>query len=105
MSDWIGLGVIFLFLALVVFSLSHLGKPYDADVEEFERRAQEGTGLMAAGISGLQKLLDPNAAKAAEVIQDLRQGHLDGEQDSGQGDDTPDRESDSTSLESDRSDV
>jgi hypothetical protein len=43
--------------------------------------------MMSAGLSGIQKLLDPNAQKAAIVQEDLKQGYLDGEQESGDDND------------------
>ena len=83
MSNWIGLGVILFLVACGLFALSRLGKPYDMTVEEYERRAQEGPGLLGAGLISLQKALDPAAEKAAEVQEDFRQGRYDGEQESG----------------------
>jgi hypothetical protein len=83
MSNWIGLGVILFLVACGLFALSRLGKPYDISVEEYERRAQEGPGLLGAGLISLQKALDPAAEKAAEVQEDFRQGRYDGEQESG----------------------
>src|SRR6476646_12115645 len=83
MSNWIGLGVILFLVACGLFALSRLGKPYDITVEEYERRAQEGPGLLGAGLIGIQKALDPAVQKAAEVQEDLRQGRYDGEQESG----------------------
>ena len=83
MSDWIGLAIIVFLVVCGLFGLSRLGKPYDVTVEEFERRAQEGPGLISAGLVGLQKALDPSKERAAEVIEDLKQGRYDGEQGSG----------------------
>lgn len=83
MSDWIGLAVICLLVLCGLFGLSRLSKPYDITTEEFEKRAQEGPGLLGAGLVGLQKALDPAMEKAAEVQEDLRQGRYDGEQESG----------------------
>ena len=83
MSNWIGLGVILFLVACGLFALSRLGKPYDITVEEYERRAQEGPGLLGAGLISLQKALDPAAEKAAEVQEDFQQGRYDGEQESG----------------------
>ena len=78
-----GIGVIALVLALGLFGLSRLAAPYSASVEEFERRASEGPGLLGASLIGLQKALEPAAERAAIVVEDLKQGHLDGEQESG----------------------
>src|SRR5215510_11157080 len=83
MIDWIGIAVIVFVVLCGLFGLSQLSKPYDVSVEEFEKRAQEGPSLMSAGLSGLQKFLDPAAQKAAEVQEDLRQGRYNKEQDSG----------------------
>lgn len=83
MSDWIGLGIIVFILLCGLLGLSHLGKPYDVSSEEYERRAQEGPGLLGAGLVGLQKALDPAMEKAVEVQEDFRQGRYDGEQESG----------------------
>jgi hypothetical protein len=83
MSDWIGLAVIGFIVLCGLFGLSRLSKPYDVSTEEFERRAQEGPGLLGAGLVGLQKALDPAMQRAAQVEEDLRQGRYDGEQESG----------------------
>jgi len=83
MGDWIGLGIIVLVVICGLMGLSHLGKPYDVTVEEYERRAHEAPGLISAGLVGLQKALDPATEKAVEAQEDLRQGRYDGEQGSG----------------------
>jgi hypothetical protein len=84
MSDWIGLAIIAFLVLCGLFGLSQLSKPYDVSVEEFERRAQEGPGLLGAGLVGIQKALDPSKEKAVEVLEDLKQGRYDGEQGSGE---------------------
>jgi hypothetical protein len=95
MNDWIGLGIIVFLVLCGLFGLSRLSKPYDVSTEEFERRAQEGPGLLGAGLVGIQKALDPAMQKAVEVQEDLRQGRYDGEQESGDppdaGDDSDDK--------------
>lgn len=83
MSDWIGLGIIALIVVLGLFGLAQISKPYDVTPEEFDKRAQESASWLSAGLSGLQKILDPAAGKAAEVQEDLKQGYYDGEQESG----------------------
>jgi hypothetical protein len=83
MSDWIGLAIIAFLIICGLWGLSHLGKPYDVTTEEFEKRAHEAPGMLSAGISGLQKMLDPAAGKAMEVQEDFKQGYYDGEQESG----------------------
>ena len=83
MSDWIGLGFILFLIICAVGGIAMLSKPYNVSVEEYERRANEGPGLLSAGLVGLQKALDPSKEKAVEVIEDLKQGRYDGEQESG----------------------
>jgi hypothetical protein len=83
MNDWIGLAIIGFIILCGLFGLSRLSKPYDVSTEEFERRAQEGPGLLGAGLVGIQKALDPAMERAVEVQEDLRQGRYDGEQESG----------------------
>ena len=83
MNDWIGLSIIAFLVLCGLFGLSRLSKPYDVTTEEFERRAQEGPGLLGAGLIGIQKALDPAMQKAVEVQEDLREGRYDGDQESG----------------------
>ena len=83
MSDWIGLGIIAFVILCGIFALSRLSKPYDVSTEEFERRAQEGPGLLGAGLVGIQKALDPAMQRAVEVQEDLRAGRYDAEDESG----------------------
>jgi hypothetical protein len=83
MSDWIGLGIIVFLVLCGLFGLSQLGKPYDITTEEFERRAQEGPGLLSAGLVSLQKALDPSKEKAVEVVEDLKQGRYNKKEESG----------------------
>jgi hypothetical protein len=83
MNDWIGLAIIGFLVLCGLFGLARLSKPYDVSTEEFERRAQEGPGLLGAGLVGIQAALDPSKQKAVEVVEDLKQGRYDGEQESG----------------------
>lgn len=81
MRDLIGLGFILLVVFVVIYLLTRPTKRLT--VEEFEKRAAQNAGMISAGMMGLQKILDPGAAKAAIVQEDMRQGFLDGEQESG----------------------
>ena len=85
MGDWIGLAVIGFIVLCAVFAVWQLSKPYDATVEEFEKRAHEAPSLMSAGLVGLQKILDPATAKAVEAQEDFREGRFDAEQAKGDG--------------------
>ena len=84
MSDWIGIGIIAFLVLCGLFGLSQLSKPYSATTEEFERRAQEGPGLLGASLIGLQSALDPSKEKAVEVIEDLKRGRYNKEDGSGE---------------------
>lgn len=86
MSDWIGLGFIVLVVLGGLYFLARPQKPVSQ--EEHEKRAAASMGLLSAGALGLQKILDPAAEKAVAAQEDLRQGYLDGEQESGDGNDT-----------------
>lgn len=83
MNDWIGLGIIAFLIVCGLFALSRLSKPYDVSVEEFEKRAKEGPGLLGAGLSGLQKALDPAMQKAVEAQEDFKRGRYNKEDESG----------------------
>ena len=83
MNDWIGLGIIAFLVLCGLFGLSQLSKPYDVTVEEFERRAQEGPGLLSAGLVSIQKALDPSKEKAVEVVEDLKRGRYNKKEESG----------------------
>jgi hypothetical protein len=86
MSDWIGLGFILLIVLGGLYLLARPQKPISQ--EEHEKRAAESMGLLSAGALGIQKILDPATEKAAAVQEDFRQGYLDGEQQSGDDNDT-----------------
>jgi hypothetical protein len=88
MSDWLGLGFIILLVLGVLFGLSRLGKPYEITQEEFDKRAKEAPGFLSVGAMGIQKYLNPATEKAAEVMEDLKQGYYEEEQESGDGNDT-----------------
>ena len=91
MGDWIGLGIIVLVVGGALVGLSYLGKkPRPLTAEEYEKRVAEakGTtrGAAIAGLSALDKFVNPKAAKAVEVQQDLRAGYYDDQEEEGEGD-------------------
>lgn len=87
MSDWIGLGIFVVVVAGAVVGLSHLGKkPKPLTEEEYEQRVREAPGLLSAGVLSIQKVLDPGAAQAEAVQQDLRAGYYDDQEEEGEGD-------------------
>ncbi|MDQ1523748.1 MAG: hypothetical protein QOE47_1672, partial [Pyrinomonadaceae bacterium] len=75
MSDWIGLAIIVLIIVCGLFAAARLGTPPEKiSEEEFERRAREGARTRAA-MFALQQWLNPKAAMAVEVQQDLKHGY------------------------------
>jgi hypothetical protein len=97
MSDWIGLGVFALILVVAFLGLARLGTPPpEISGEEFERRVEEakGTTGAAAALYSLQKLMNPKAAEAIEILQDLKAGYYDETEQAGEGDEPEDPEAD-----------
>jgi hypothetical protein len=74
MSDWIGLAFFVLLIAGVIIGLKVLAKPQTRTTEEFERNAAEGTTAIGASMNALQELMNPEAAKAKEVITQMKEG-------------------------------
>lgn len=90
MGDWIGLVLIGVVILCALFGLWQLTKPYDITVEEFEKRAHEAPGMLSAGFTGLQKILNPAEKKAIEAQEDFKEGRFDAEQAKGDGDEAGD---------------
>src|SRR4051812_16008101 len=74
MQDWIGLGFFVFLIATAVIGLKLLSKPKTRTSDEFERGAAEGTTAMGASMNALQELMNPEAAKAREVITQMKDG-------------------------------
>ncbi len=83
MSDWIGLGIIVAIALCALFGLMRLSKPYEVSIEEFEKRAHEAPSLISAGMTGIQRLLDPAVAKSMETRDELKQGRYDKKKEAG----------------------
>ena len=106
MNDWIGLGIIILIVVGGFYALVRANDPRPLTEEEFQRRAHENRGLAGAGFSALQQMLDPATGRAEAVVEDMRQGYYDGEQESGDDNDTtPDSEDDKTPTDEKESDA
>src|SRR5215208_4550789 len=89
MHDSIGLGIILLIVVGGFYALMRTNEPRrPLTEEEFQKRASESASFLSSGLNGLQQVLDPSARKAQAVIEDMRQGYYDGEQESGDGHDT-----------------
>jgi hypothetical protein len=74
MGDWIGLVFFVLLIVGVAVGLKLLSKPQTRTSEEFERHAAEGTTAIGASMNALQELMNPEAAKAKEVITQMKEG-------------------------------
>ena len=74
MSDWVGLGFLIVLVLGALFGLRALAKPSSRTAEEFEKRAAEGTTALGASFNALQELMNPEAAKANEVITQMKDG-------------------------------
>lgn len=75
MQDWIGLAFFVLLIVGAAVGLKLLSKPRVSTADEFERRAAEETTAMGASLNALQELMDPQAAKAREVIAQMKDGN------------------------------
>jgi hypothetical protein len=74
MSDWIGLAFLVLLIGGAIVGLRALAKPRTRTAEEFERNAAEGTTALGASMNALQELMNPEAAKAKEVMTQMKEG-------------------------------
>lgn len=74
MGDWIGLGFFVLLIVGAIVALKALSKPRPRTSEEFERNAAEGTTMLGASMNALQEMMNPEAAKAKEVITQMKEG-------------------------------
>jgi hypothetical protein len=74
MSDWVGLAFLVLLIVGAIVGLRALAKPRTRTAEEFEQNAVEGTTALGASMNALQELMNPEAAKAKEVITQMKEG-------------------------------
>ncbi len=74
MADWIGLLFFVLLIIGIFVGLKILSKPQTRTEAEFERNAAESASMLGAGMSALQEILDPSAAKAKEVQIQMKEG-------------------------------
>ncbi len=76
MGDWIGLGFFVLLIVGAIVALKVLSKPRVSTAEEFERRASEEKTMLGASMNALQEAVDPAAAKAKEVVMQMKDGNF-----------------------------
>lgn len=74
MSDWIGLVFLVLLVLAAIAGMRILSRPRTTTSEEFERNASEGTTLAGASFNALQEAMDPQAARAKEVVMQMKKG-------------------------------
>jgi len=74
MSDWLGLGFFILLIIGIIAGLKALSKPQTRTEAEFDRNAAEGTTMLGASMNALQEAVNPEAAKAKEVITQMKEG-------------------------------
>ncbi len=75
MQDWIGIGFFVLLIVGAALGLKLLSKPRISTSDEFERRAAEEKTMLGASMNALQEMIDPEAAKAREVIEQMKDGN------------------------------
>ena len=76
MGDWIGLGFFALIVVGVIIALKMLSKPRVSTSDEFEQNAAEGKTMLGAGMNALQEAFDPAAAKAKEIVMQMKDGNF-----------------------------
>ena len=74
MNDWLGLGFFVLLIIGIIAGLKALSKPQTRTEAEFDRNAAEGTTMLGASMNALQEAVNPEAAKAKEVITQMKEG-------------------------------
>lgn len=74
MGDWIGAAFVVLLLLGAYFGIRSLANPRPRTAEEFERNAAENTTMTGAAMNALHELMNPEAAKAKEVVTQIKEG-------------------------------
>ncbi|MBX3290887.1 MAG: hypothetical protein KF855_16340 [Acidobacteria bacterium] len=76
MGDWVGL-IFFLVLIIgAVVGLKVLSKQKTRTAEEFERNVAEGPTALGGTMNALQEMLNPEEAKAKEVVMQMKDGNF-----------------------------
>ena len=71
-----------------IVALKVLSKPRVSTSDEFERRASEEKTMLGASMNALQEAVDPGAAKAKEVITQMKDGDFQKKKREGKADST-----------------
>lgn len=73
MGDWAGL-IFFIVLVIgAVVGLKALSKQKTRTAEEFERNVAEGPTALGGTMNALQEMLNPEEAKAKEVVMQMKE--------------------------------
>lgn len=84
-GDWIGLVFFVLLAAAALAGLKMLSTNRVSTEEEFEKRASESATMLGAGVSAVDGLLNPSAAKGKETVVELKQGRYQKKTSEGKG--------------------
>lgn len=86
-TDLIRLSIGLLILLWAVYGLNRITRPSTLTQEEYEERLRKGSGIargaMNAGFYAIQQWMHPKAAEAVAVQKDMREGHYESQQESG----------------------
>jgi hypothetical protein len=74
MSDWIGIGIFLLVIAIGYLGIRALANQKPRTTEEFERNAAENTTMLGSSMNALHELMNPAAAKSKEVQMQMKEG-------------------------------
>ena len=73
-GDWIGLAVLLLFVGGALVGVKLLSRQRVSTEEEFEKRLSESATMLGAGVSAIDGMLNPSAAKGKAAVRELKQG-------------------------------
>jgi len=88
-NDLIGLFALLFIASCGLYGLYRISTPVDYTREEYEKRLSKGSGIARGTMNALmypiEELLHPKAVEAIHVIKDVKHGHYDALQESGDG--------------------
>jgi len=88
-NDLIGLLALLFILLCGLYGLYRISTPVNYTREEYEKRLSKGSGIARGTMNALmypiEELLHPKAVEAIHVIKDVKHGHYDALQESGDG--------------------
>lgn len=107
MADWYGLIFLALLVAGALIGLKLLSRQRVSTADEFEKRAADSTTALGAGLGALQEMMNPEAAKAKEVITQMKEGRYmkkrkEGKAGGTDGEDGEENETEGMNIDNDR---